>query len=147
MPPIFRQLAIRLAIRQTPPPPTYSFSSPRHREQFRRRERLATRFKHRPSDPQLFRKLCWVTRPPRGRHERLQRDQPRRRYAVHLALAGRRTGPPFTRLEMHELMRESATPLHLKQTLIQPNQVTAVRLTTPPLKPRELNTHVRESDV
>ena len=48
---------------------------------------------------------------------------------------------------MHKLMRESATPLHLKQTLIQPNQVPPVRLATSPVKARELNTHLGKSTV
>lgn len=120
---------------------------PRNREQFRRRERLAACFKHRRRDPQLFRKLCWVTRPPRGLHERLERHEARRRYPIHLALAGGATGPPLPSFEMHELMRESATPLHLKQAFIQPNQVAAVRLATPAVKARELHTHTRERGV
>ena len=119
---------------------------PGHREKFRRRERLATRLKHRPSDPQLLRKLHRATRPPRRFYERLQRDQARRRYTINLALAGGATGPPLAGFEMHEFMREGATPLHLKQPLIQPNQVAAVRLTTLPVKTRELHTHMRESD-
>ena len=126
------------------PPPTYSFSSPRHREKFRRRKRLATRLKHRRCDPQLFRKLYRATRPPGGLHERLKLYEARRRYPVHFALAGGATGPPFTRLEVHELMGERATPLHLKQTLIEPNHVPPVRLATPPLKARELDTNARK---
>nr|WP_238638385.1 hypothetical protein [Dermabacter sp. HSID17554] len=66
---------------------------------------------------------------------------------VHLALAGGATGPPLARFEVYELMRERATPLNLKQTLIQPNKVPAVRFAAPPLKPRELNTHSRERGV
>ena len=126
---------------------TYSFSSARHREQFRRRERLAARFKHERRHPQLFRELYRATRPPSGLHERLQRDQARRRYLVHLALAGSATGPPLPGFEVHELMGESATPLHLKQALIEPNQVSPIRLPTPTVKARELHAHGRKRGV
>lgn len=129
------------------PPPTYSFSGPRHREKFRRRQRLATRLKHRRRDPQLFRKLERVTCPPGGLHERLKRYEARRRYTIHLALAGSRTGPPLARFDMHELVRESATPLHLKQTPIETDEVAAVRFTAPAIKARELHTHGRERGV
>ena len=126
---------------------TYSFSSARHREQLRGGQRLAARFKHERRDPQLFRELERATRPPSGLHERLQRDQTRRRYLVHFALAGGRTGAPFARLEVHELMSESATPLHLKQALIEPNQVSPIRLATSPVKARELHAHGRKRGV
>lgn len=129
------------------PPPTYSFPGPRHREQFRRRKRLAARLKHRPSDPQLLGKLYWVTRPPSGLHERLKRHEARRRYLVHFALAGDATRPPLARFEVYELMRESATPLHLKQALIEPDKVPPVRLPTPPIKARELDAHGRKRGV
>ena len=120
---------------------------PRHREQFRRGERLAARFKHRRRDPQLFRELERVTRPSGRFHECLKRHEARRRYLVHLALAGSATGPPFARLEVYELMSKSATPLHLKQALIEPNQVSPIRLPTPTVKARELDAHGRKRGV
>lgn len=120
---------------------------PGHGEQLRGGERLAARFKHERRHPQLFSKLERVARPPGRFHERLKRHEPRRRYTIHLALAGGATGPPLARFDMHELMRKRATPLHLKQTLIQPDKVAAVRFTAPPLKARELHTHARERGV
>ena len=120
---------------------------PGRREQLRRRQSLATRLKHRRRDPQLFSKLERVTRPPGRLHERLKRHEPRRRYLIHFALAGGATGPPLPGFEVHELMGESATPLHLKQALIEPNQVAPVRLPAPAVKARELHAHGRERGV
>ncbi|EPH17520.1 hypothetical protein HMPREF1484_00205 [Dermabacter sp. HFH0086] len=94
---------------------------PCNRKQFRRSESLAARLKHERRHPQLLSKLERATRPPSGLHERLKRHEARRRYLVHLALAGSATGPPLARLEVYELMGESATPLYLKQALIQPD--------------------------
>ena len=117
---------------------------PRHREQFRRRERLAARLKHERRHPQLFREFERATRPPGCLHERLKRDQARRRYPVHFALAGDATRPPLARLKVYELMSESATPLHLEKAFIKPDKVPPVRLTTPPIKVRELHAHTGE---
>lgn len=117
---------------------------PRHRKQLRRRESLAARLKHERRHPQFLSELERATRPPSGLHERLKRDQARRRYLVHFALAGDATRPPLARFEVYELMRESATPLHLKQALIEPDKVPPIRLATSPVKARELHAHSRE---
>lgn len=56
-------------------------------------------------------------------------------------------GPPLARLEVHELVRESAPPLNLKQAFIEPDEVPPVRLPAPAVEARELDAHTRERGV